>query len=320
VSTAEAVHFEAWLEGPQAFAAEQGEVGDLYRARLREYYARDPRAAIDLAGRHGYEPEHPTSNAAAKNASEAAYSHYRFERGMDEASHPGDEPMTRADFDTLYRQGLEFDAVTDTWVRQRGAVPATHAGGIPAGGIGGSTHFVGEVPSRTIGAEVMKELTAGNADALRMVGVEPPPGFDPRANEWGLAQLKDGRVVLVRGGAGEVDWSQLPPDLTPLAHTHPFRDPVTGAERLLTGVDTGSGKPYSMDAKALFIDTPFPGPAPDVTVRTDDLLRPGSLLGPVRLDAEIAGAMGNAIFRGTTAIALPKPVLITVGGRQSLER
>jgi hypothetical protein len=113
-------------------------------------------------------------------------------------------------------------------------------------------HFVGEVPSRTIGAEVMKELTAGNADALRMVGVEPPPGFDPRANEWGLAQLKDGRVVLVRGGAGEVDWSQLPPDLTPLAHTHPFRDPVTGAERLLTGVDTGSGKPYSIDAKALF--------------------------------------------------------------------
>lgn len=190
VSTAEAVHFEAWLEGPQAFAAEQGEVGDLYRARLREYYARDPRAAIDLAGRHGYEPEHPTSNAAAKNASEAAYSHYRFERGMDEASHPGDEPMTRADFDTLYRQGLEFDAVTDTWVRQRGAVPATHAGGIPAGAFRGRGPLANDRGGGDEGADRRqcgcvadggRRATAGLRSARQRVGARAAQGRPRRA-------------------------------------------------------------------------------------------------------------------------------------------
>lgn len=69
-------------------------------------------------------------------------------------------------------------------------------------------------------------------------------------------------------------------------------------------------------AGAQLLNTTFDGPPPATGVATDDQLGVGSRVGPIRLDGEVAGAMTNAIYRGTTLISRPTHVLVTVGPRQ----
>lgn len=239
---AEAARFADWL--PNATLHPDPIINGLYRARLRDYYMSDPNAALDLAvEQYGYPAVSagdapfpaPDPNATAVPVSDAqrAFSNYEAERARTRTSSPGDLPFTQADFDTMYAAGLAYDPVTERWYPRPGATSAGATGDIPPSGIGGVTHVVGEVTSETVASEIMRMLAYGEPAALRALGVEPPPGFDPRANEWGLGK-KDGKFVIVRGGAGEVDWEALP-DIEPIAHSHPLRDPRTGRERLLTG-------------------------------------------------------------------------------------
>ena len=59
---------------------------------------------------------------------------------------------------------------------------------------------------------------------------------------------------------------------------------------------------------------------PAVAPSIDDVLGPGVVIGDVRLDDEVAGAMANAIYRGSTVVSLPVPVLVTCGPRQRRPR
>lgn len=257
VPVAEAERFEKWLESePLDANPAQSEV---HRQRLREYYARDPQGAIALAGRYGFQgtsvveaaplakkptggPEHPA--ARSRPDSDRAYDQFLYEeRGADQpkTSRIGDEPaMDRGGFEEMYKAGFEYDPVARRWVPGTGkTTSAGRAGAIPDGS-GGSTQVLGSVHSEAVGHELVRKLVSGEAEALRLVGIEPPPGFDTRGNEWALGRRRsDGHIVLIRGAKGEVDWSRIP-DVEDIGHSHPLIDPVTGQERLLQGPD-GTG-------------------------------------------------------------------------------
>jgi uncharacterized protein YjbI with pentapeptide repeats len=67
---------------------------------------------------------------------------------------------------------------------------------------------------------------------------------------------------------------------------------------------------------AQLLDTQFDGPVPDTSTTTNDLLEPGTLMGPFTIESEIAGAMSNAMYSATTTIARPRHVLVTETSRQ----
>jgi hypothetical protein len=89
----------------------------------------------------------------------------------------------------------------------------------------------------------MLRLSAGDADALRTFGMEPPPGFLTTSTEWGVAQLPDGRWVLVKGVGGKaphVLWRDFG-DISAGGHSHPLIDPGY----LLEGVDESGRVPIT---------------------------------------------------------------------------
>jgi hypothetical protein len=95
---------------------------------------------------------------------------------------------------------------------------------------------IGTVPSAAEGHEIMRRLAAGDATALEPFGV-PASGPTDQV-EWGLGQMPDGTVHLVRGRSGDVDFDQIP-GMKALAHSHPFvKD---GASRALKAATTAQG-------------------------------------------------------------------------------
>jgi uncharacterized protein DUF4157 len=70
---------------------------------------------------------------------------------------------------------------------------------------------VGSSMARADGEAALQALARGDRGALSHAGVGAlPETFDPRSVSWGLAELPDGDVMIVRGGPTSVDWSQLP--------------------------------------------------------------------------------------------------------------
>jgi hypothetical protein len=95
---------------------------------------------------------------------------------------------------------------------------------------------IGTVPTAAEGHEIMRRLAAGDATALEPFGV-PASGPTDQV-EWGLGQMPDGTVHLVRGRSGDVDFDQIP-GMKALAHSHPFvKD---GASRALKAATTAQG-------------------------------------------------------------------------------
>ncbi len=267
VSVGTARFFEDWLTKLDTTTPE----GKQVHQRLLEYYARDPEAAIKLATERykfapGEMPENelivqpdapevhePKGGKKAAAPTEApptdaarAFDHYQYTRESEQpnvSKFGDDKVMSRSDFEAMYKAGFEYDPVKGGFEARKGATPAGGAG--PLGGTGG-TQILGVVPSEAVGHEVMRKLVSGEAEALRIVGIEPPPDFDSRTNEWGLGRKADGSIVLIRGGKGAVDWSLIP-EVEDIAHSHPFIDPVTGKERRIKG-ENGSG---TIDLNAL---------------------------------------------------------------------
>lgn len=69
--------------------------------------------------------------------------------------------------------------------------------------------------------DVLRRLAAGDADALRAVGLDRlPDDFPTHSVEWGIAELPDGQFAIVRGESGAVDWGHFP-GARPVAHSHP---------------------------------------------------------------------------------------------------
>ena len=249
VPAAEAKRFEDWLE--TAPLNPDPVVASTQRQRLRDYYARDPQGAMHIAEGHGFLPQSMPDTAVlapkpGKGVSEQptvkpkSEADRAFDQHLNESvgegpqmSRVGEEPMmNRSDFEAMYKAGFEYDPVTRKWVLADGKV--TRAGGTlpPASG---KSQVLGPVHSEAVGSQVLRKLVFGEAEALRLMGIEPPPGFDPRTTEWGLGRRKsDGEVVLVRGDAGEVNWGHIP-EIEPLAHSHPLIDPMTGQARTISG-------------------------------------------------------------------------------------
>jgi len=148
---------------------------------------------------------------------------------------------TKAELEAMNKAGYEYDTATGQF-RLRDALSR----GVSAVGKGrilrGNNTVVGVVPSETVGEEVLKKLSAGEAEAFRVVGVEPPPDFDPRVKEWGIGQREDGSWVLVEGGADAVNWGQVP-GVKARGHSHPLE--LNGQPRYLKG--TGGRKFITID-------------------------------------------------------------------------
>lgn len=253
VNATDAKRFEQWLENGMTHPdAKQLEI---QRQRLREYYARDPQGAMATAERYGFAPEsggvkaplapeptaalpeHPA--APDRAASDRAFDQYQFERETEgpKQSTIGDEPsMARGDFEEMYKAGYEYDPVARRWVLGEGrATPAGHVGPMPPQLARQGTSVIGSVHSEAVGHQVLRKLVNGEAEALRVIGIEPPAGLDTQANEWALGRrINDGQIVVIRGSKGDVNWAELP-GIEDLSHTHPLKDPVTGQERLLSG-------------------------------------------------------------------------------------
>lgn len=224
-------------------------------AQFVDYYARDPQAAVKLAEDHyGFIPgeagtdqlvvkpdapappdektpgkQKPGEKAPATDAEKAYDQYAKGDESAQKKSKDG-KPYTPEDFAEMYKAGFDYDPIKGDFAPRRGATPAGNA--LLGHGDSG-TAVIGTLPSEAVGHEVMRKLVAGEAEALRVVGIEPPEGFDPRVSEWGLGKRGE-EIVLVRGGKGAVDWSLIP-DVEDLGHSHPFVDPVTGKERLLAG-------------------------------------------------------------------------------------
>ncbi|HNC99336.1 MAG TPA: hypothetical protein PKW90_24595, partial [Myxococcota bacterium] len=96
------------------------------------------------------------------------------------------------------------------------------------------------------GHSILRRLTQGDLSALEEVGVHGlGDGFDTDVGrrsaheiEWGLGQLPDGSVGIIRGEHGAVDWGRYP-DVVALAHSHPTLGPDGTSKALdLKGGDT----------------------------------------------------------------------------------
>jgi hypothetical protein len=106
---------------------------------------------------------------------------------------------------------------------------------------------VGEPASLAEGHDLMRRLAAGDPSALAQFGMAASVATDEM--EWGLGQMPDGRVLLVSGEAGAVDFDQVP-GLKALAHTHPRV--LDGEQRDLTSAKAGG-----VDAAHLIEKGPF---------------------------------------------------------------
>ena len=255
VPPAEAKRFEDWLD--ESWFHPDPAVAATHRQRLRDYYARDPKGAMHIAERHGFQPQtmpetaplatkagegvpaHPT--AEVKSAPDRAYDHYLHDALGDDGpkmSRIGDEPtMSRSDFEAMSKAGFEYDPVTRKWVLAAGRTAAGSVGHTPPQLVQEITTVIGPMHSEALGHQVVRMLVNGEAGALRLVGIEPPPGFDPQRTEWGLGwRESDRQLVLIRGGKGEINWSHIP-GVHDVAHSHPLYDPITGKVRWLTGTD-----------------------------------------------------------------------------------
>jgi hypothetical protein len=70
---------------------------------------------------------------------------------------------------------------------------------------------VGSSMPHADGVAALEGLARGDRRALASAGLGPlPDSFDPRTASWGLAELPDGEVMIVRGGPDGVDWRQVP--------------------------------------------------------------------------------------------------------------
>lgn len=160
---------------------------------------------------------------------------------LDIPTGPGGRPYTTAELESMNRAGYQYDPATGQFAPRSAATRAGLEGSGTAlrgaSGLRGENVVLGDaLPSEAIGQEVLRKLSMGDAEVLRVVGIEPPANFDPRVKEWGLGQRADGSWVLIEGEGGAVNWGQLP-GIRPRGHVHPIEITVRGQrqQRLLQG-------------------------------------------------------------------------------------
>ena len=152
---------------------------------------------------------------------------------VDLPSTPEGRPYTPAELDSMHRAGYEFDSASGQF-KLRAKESRTALPGQSTARLRGDNVVVGEpLHSEAVAEEVLRKLGHGEAEVLRVVGIEPPPGFNPLEKEWGIGQrVSDGRWVLVEGGPDAVNWGKVP-GVRSRGHAHPLE--LGGKPRLIEG-------------------------------------------------------------------------------------
>lgn len=81
--------------------------------------------------------------------------------------------------------------------------------------------IVGQFSDEERGLDALSLLAVGVADTSA-TGLSARYSYGVQEHEWGLGINSFGVYCLVAGGPRQVDWKKLP-DLTPIAHTHPYK-------------------------------------------------------------------------------------------------
>jgi hypothetical protein len=212
---------------------------------------------------------------------------------------------------TLPRLTAEDEAALARPVPER-APAATEAGGTPPTGtlapLGAEHRPVGNpVADEGAARAIVQRLAAGDATALRDIGVQAPGNFNPRGREWGIGRTREGQVVILQGDAGRVIWDDfLAAGGVPLAHSHPL---TAGREMRVPGKTIGELLPATIrdDPDAVHVlpsvaDFLFCGRH---RLEVHDVHTPYVHLGGGRIGNPVAGAeMPTVTFRiiATTAV------------------
>ena len=124
----EALAFERWVDNDAMLA-----VGNDGIDQLRRLYATDPRAAIKLGQKYGYQTpfilggeaplqthaapgiEHPAAKFDRSDP-ERAYDNYNSERAGKEVKPGEPPPMDRSVFEAMYKAGYEWDPLAERWL------------------------------------------------------------------------------------------------------------------------------------------------------------------------------------------------------------
>lgn len=121
-----------------------------------------------------------------------------------------------------------------------------------------TNRIIGEPVKAGDGYDILRKVNDGDLTALDKTGVSAAGahGQLPPGTEFGLGELPNGDMVIIRGQLGAVDWSNFP-GVKPLAHTHPDIkgnnlqgvDHITVAE---LGTPSPDGKPPSINRAVVF--------------------------------------------------------------------
>jgi hypothetical protein len=113
----------------------------------------------------------------------------------------------------------------------------------PADATDDDPRLVIQFSSAEEGRRILGRLATGDAEALRDCGVTTTGEYNTQLHEWAMGRDKNGKFWLVRGGPGEIAWSQLP-GMTAMAHTHPLeKDTLFGRDEVKAGLVTDLGVP-----------------------------------------------------------------------------
>ncbi|MBL0213631.1 MAG: hypothetical protein IPQ07_07100 [Myxococcales bacterium] len=141
---------------------------------------------------------------------------------LDEHGRPKSETQTdsKADPKTDQKSDQTSDQKADEAVTSKPGL----ASGVEAGNTGSKTkgpavEVVTTVATVEAGQELMRRLVAGDKTVLAQLGFQHDGATDHI--EWGLGQTSDGKIILVRGESGAVDFDKLPGNVKALAHSHP---------------------------------------------------------------------------------------------------
>jgi hypothetical protein len=107
----------------------------------------------------------------------------------------------------------------------------------------GKNRIIGKPIAAADGPAILRALVNNDASALKAVGISGVARMPlDAAVEFGLGEISDGRVVVIRGEKEAVDWSTLP-GIEIVGHTHPS----VRSNDLPPSGDVHSGREISLD-------------------------------------------------------------------------
>ena len=207
-------------------AAEATDVLQRYLALLageQAFLERELTATIDGQGHYGRK-QLMTSLAANRRATGEMRKLASGELGDDGAgahkTRAGDRADDGADVDGDAGESRKQPAPPDPDRDPHSPRGIQENAAVLAAGQPGYNEIVGHAGGENAGLGLLQRLSRGDASALKEIGFEGDPSFDPSTREWGLGKF-DGKYIIIAGEPSAVDWRALA-GVEMIGHSHPL--------------------------------------------------------------------------------------------------